>query len=128
MTPKALIHQKYGDKACYKVEEVQVPPQNGCPGLAIPQKAPPCLYRCILQLPEATIVSDTFKRKKEAEQSAAEKAIEKVFCVLFSKNQFLYFYSFSVSVEEFDLAMLVSCQSICSFLDHLVDMDLALHI
>ncbi|KAH6796424.1 hypothetical protein C2S51_037410 [Perilla frutescens var. frutescens] len=78
LTPKALIHQKYGDKACYEVEEVQVLPENGCPGLSIRQKAPPCLYRCTLRLPETTIVSDTFKRKKEAEQSAAEKAIEKL--------------------------------------------------
>lgn len=78
LTPKAIIHQKYGVKACYEVEEVQVSPESGCPGLAIRQKAPPCLYRCTLRLPETTIVSDTCKRKKEAEQSAAEKAIEKL--------------------------------------------------
>lgn len=83
MTPKAIIHQKFGDKACYKVEEVQAPIENGCPGLAIAQKAPPYLYRCTLQLPETTVISDTFKKKKDAEQSAAEKAIEKVF-VIFS--------------------------------------------
>lgn len=92
LTPKAIIHQKYGDKACYKVEEVQVTPENGCPGLAIPQKAPPCLYRCTLCLPETTVVSDTFKRKKEAEQSAAEKAIEKVFCVLFVNWLFMLLF------------------------------------
>ncbi|KAK4421032.1 Small RNA 2'-O-methyltransferase [Sesamum alatum] len=76
-TPKAIIHQKFGDKACYKVEEVQDSTQDGCPGLAIPQKGP-CLYRCTLHLPEATIVSGTFRKKKDAEQSAAEKAIEKL--------------------------------------------------
>lgn len=78
LTPKAIIHQKYGDKASYKVEEVQVSPENGCPGLAIPLKALPCLYRCTLHLPETSFVSDTCKRKKDAEQSAAEKAVEKV--------------------------------------------------
>ncbi|KAG6385251.1 hypothetical protein SASPL_154082 [Salvia splendens] len=78
LSPKAIIHQKYGDKAFYQVEEVQVTPQNECPGLVITQKAPPCLYRCTLHLPETTVVSDTFKKKKEAEQSAAEKAIEKL--------------------------------------------------
>ncbi|KAL8545446.1 hypothetical protein ACS0TY_005560 [Phlomoides rotata] len=78
MTPKAIIHQKFGDKASYTVEEVQAPIENGCPGLAIPQKAPPCLYRCTLQLPETTVISDTFKKKKDAEQSAAEKAIEQL--------------------------------------------------
>ncbi|KAL2252092.1 UNVERIFIED_CONTAM: Small RNA 2-O-methyltransferase [Sesamum indicum] len=77
LTPKAIIHQRFGDKACYKVEEVQDSTQDVCPGLAIPQKGP-CLYRCTLHLPEATIVSGTFRRKKDAEQSAAEKAIEKL--------------------------------------------------
>lgn len=78
LTPKAIIFQKFGDKARYTVEEVEVSPQNGCPGLVIPQKGP-CLYRCCLQLPELSVVSEVFKRKKDAEQAAAEKAIEKVF-------------------------------------------------
>lgn len=78
LTPKVIIHQKYGDKACYKVEEVPVSPENGCPGLAIRQKAPPCHYRCTLTLPETTIVSDTCNRKKEAEKSAAEKAMKQL--------------------------------------------------
>ncbi|KAK6154826.1 hypothetical protein DH2020_009074 [Rehmannia glutinosa] len=77
MTPKAIIHQRFGDKACYKVEEVKDSTPNGCPGLAIPQKGP-SLYRCTLHLPDIIVVSDTFKRKKDAEQSAAEKAIEKL--------------------------------------------------
>ncbi|KAK2981402.1 hypothetical protein RJ640_017990 [Escallonia rubra] len=81
LTPKAIIHQRFGIKACYKVEEVQDSDPIGCPGLAIPQKGP-CLYRCSLQLPEISVLSDTFKRKKDAEQSAAEKAIEKV-CLVF---------------------------------------------
>lgn len=81
MTPKAIIHQRFGDKACYKVDEVQVSDENECPGLAIPQKRS-CLYRCTLQLPETVIVSDTFRKKKDAEQSAAEKAIEKVYMLL----------------------------------------------
>ncbi|GER26061.1 small RNA 2'-O-methyltransferase [Striga asiatica] len=77
LTPKAIINRKFGDKACYKIEEVQDSSGNVCPGLAISRKGP-CLYRCTLHLPDATIVSDTFKRKKDAEQSAAEKAIEKL--------------------------------------------------
>ncbi|TQD68954.1 hypothetical protein C1H46_045513 [Malus baccata] len=76
-TPKAIIHKKFGSTACYKVEEVHEPPQNGCPQLAIMQKGP-CLYRCTLQLPEVTVISGTFKKKKDAEQSAAELALEKV--------------------------------------------------
>lgn len=77
LTPKAIIFQKFGSNACYKVEEVQEATQNECPGLAIPQKSP-CLFRCSLQLPELTVVSEAFKRKKDAEQSAAEKALEKL--------------------------------------------------
>lgn len=76
-TPKAIINQKFGRNACYKVEEVQESNQNECPGLAIQQKGP-CLYRCTLQLPELSVVSETFKKKKDAEQSAAEMALEKV--------------------------------------------------
>lgn len=77
LNPKAIIHQRFGDKARYIVEEVQDSSSNGCPGLVIPQKGP-CLYRCNLQLPEFSVVSDVFKRKKDAMQSAAEKALEQV--------------------------------------------------
>uniref|UniRef100_A0A2P2PIZ8 Small RNA 2'-O-methyltransferase n=1 Tax=Rhizophora mucronata TaxID=61149 RepID=A0A2P2PIZ8_RHIMU len=76
-TPKAIIYQKFGTKACYEVEEVQEPTQNGCPGLAIPQKGP-SLYRCKLELPEFVVVSETFKKKKDAEQSAADKALKQL--------------------------------------------------
>lgn len=76
-TPKAIIHNKFGDKAVYKVEELLDLPQSGCPGLAIPQKGP-CLYRCRLQLPDFFVISDAFKRKKEAEQSAAKMALDKL--------------------------------------------------
>ena len=82
LTPKAIIYQRFGEQACYKVEEVQESTQNECPVLAIPQKGP-CLYRCCLQLPEFSVVSETFKKKKEAEQSAAEMALEKVLLMLF---------------------------------------------
>ncbi|KAM0950721.1 putative Methyltransferase domain, HEN1, double-stranded RNA binding domain 2 [Dioscorea sansibarensis] len=77
LTPKALIHQKYGSKACYKIEEVQQYVDNVCPGLAIPQQVR-CMYRCSLDLPDLSVISDTFTRKKEAEQSAAKIAIEKL--------------------------------------------------
>ncbi|XP_048229208.1 small RNA 2'-O-methyltransferase isoform X1 [Ricinus communis] len=77
LTPKAIIYKKFGNRACYKVEEVQESIQNGCPGLAIPQKGP-SLYRCSLELPEIFVVSGTFKKKKDAEQCAAEMALEKL--------------------------------------------------
>ncbi|OMO83239.1 Double-stranded RNA-binding protein [Corchorus capsularis] len=77
LTPKAIIHQKYGNKASYKVEEVEEPAQNGCPGLAILQKGP-CLYRCTLELPEFSVTSESFKKKKDAEQSAAQMALDKL--------------------------------------------------
>ncbi|KAJ0975736.1 hypothetical protein J5N97_017701 [Dioscorea zingiberensis] len=77
LSPKALIHQKYGIKACYKIEEVQQSVDNACPGLAIPQQAR-CVYRCSLDLPDLSVTSDTFTRKKDAEQSAAKIAIEKL--------------------------------------------------
>ncbi|KAG5029189.1 hypothetical protein JHK85_013142 [Glycine max] len=77
LTPKAIIHQNFGNRACYVVEEVKELPQTECPGLSIPQMGP-CLYRCTLQLPELSVVSGTFKKKKDAEQSAAEIAIEKL--------------------------------------------------
>ncbi|KAL8138695.1 hypothetical protein V2J09_004696 [Rumex salicifolius] len=77
LTPKAIIHQKFGDKACYTVEEVEVSSANECPGLAIPQKTP-CLFRCRLHLPDFCVVSDACRRKKEAEQSAAELALRKL--------------------------------------------------
>lgn len=77
LTPKAIIHQNFGNRACYVVEEVKELPQTECPGLSIPQMGP-CLYRCTLQLPELSVISGTFRKKKDAEQSAAEIAIEKV--------------------------------------------------
>lgn len=77
ITPKALLHQKYGNKALYKTEEVKESVDNGCPGLVIPQKKK-SLFRCCLELPEFSITSGTFDRKKDAEQSAAKLAIEKV--------------------------------------------------
>ena len=81
VNPKTIIHQRFGDKAHYNIEEIQESVSNGCPGLAVSQKGP-CLYRCCLQLPEFFVVSDIFKRKKDAMQSAAEKAVEKVCSLL----------------------------------------------
>ncbi|GLT28794.1 hypothetical protein SLA2020_037010 [Shorea laevis] len=77
LTPKAIIHQRFGNNALYKVEEVQEAPQIGCPGLAIPQKGP-CLYRCSLELPDFSVMSDICKKKKDAEQSAAKMALDKL--------------------------------------------------
>ncbi|KAF3332305.1 small RNA 2'-O-methyltransferase-like isoform X1 [Carex littledalei] len=76
-TPKAIIHQKFGSKACYQVEEVADAAENLCPGLAIPQQTK-IQYRCVLKLPDLTVSSGTFSRKKDAEQSAAQIAVEKL--------------------------------------------------
>ncbi|KAF7842437.1 small RNA 2'-O-methyltransferase isoform X1 [Senna tora] len=77
LTPKAIIHQKFGNNASYEVEEIKESSQTECPGLIIPQKGS-SLYRCRLQLPEHSFVSGTFRRKKDAEQSAAEIALEQL--------------------------------------------------
>ncbi|KAJ0239381.1 Small RNA 2'-O-methyltransferase [Hirschfeldia incana] len=76
-TPKAIIHQKFGANAIYTTEEVHDSSQSACPGLAIPQKGP-SLFRCHLQLPDFSVVSNVFKKKKDAEQSAAELALDKL--------------------------------------------------
>ncbi|KAG2291530.1 hypothetical protein Bca52824_038199 [Brassica carinata] len=78
LTPKEIIHHKFGAKASYRTEEVHVSSsQDTCPGLTIPQKVP-CLYRCHFQLPDFSVVSNVFKKKNDAEQSAAELALEKL--------------------------------------------------
>lgn len=77
LTPKALLNQRFGKNVIYKIEELQNSSENICPGLAIPLKGP-CLYRCHLQLPDFSLTSESFSRKKDAEQSAARIAIEKV--------------------------------------------------
>ena len=92
LTPKAIIYQKFGNEACFKVEEVQESNQNECPGLAIVQRGP-CLYRCSLQLPEISVSSGTFKKKKEAEQSASELALQKVSFIFLSLSYHLSFIS-----------------------------------
>ncbi|KAK4795886.1 hypothetical protein SAY86_028212 [Trapa natans] len=87
ITPKAVINSKFGIKASYVVEEVVEPSQDGCPGLSIPglsvpgfsipQKGPSS-YRCRLELPDFSVVSGTFRKKKDAEQDAAQKAVDKL--------------------------------------------------
>nr|XP_019711114.1 small RNA 2'-O-methyltransferase isoform X2 [Elaeis guineensis] len=76
-TPKALIYQKFGSKACYRTEEILQSADNDCLGLVIPQQTN-SVYRCYLDLPELSVTSDTFSRKKDAEQAAAQIAIEKL--------------------------------------------------
>nr|VDC74675.1 unnamed protein product [Brassica rapa] len=66
LTPKEIIHHKFGVKASYMIEEVHVSSQNSC------------LYRCHLQLPDFSVVSNVFRKKKDSEQSAAELALEKL--------------------------------------------------
>lgn len=78
-TPKAVIHQRYGAKAVYRVEEVREAVDGGCPGLALPQSTR-CVYRGHLDLTGVLSVSTpgTFVRKKDAEQAAAQMAIDKL--------------------------------------------------
>ncbi|KAG2243706.1 hypothetical protein Bca52824_094466 [Brassica carinata] len=66
LTPKEIIHHKFGVKASYRIEEVHVSSQSTC------------LYRCHLQLPEFSVVSNVFKKKQDSEQSATELALEKL--------------------------------------------------
>ncbi|CAN7070969.1 unnamed protein product [Brassica oleracea var. botrytis] len=66
LSPKEIIHHKFGVKASYRIEQVHVSSQSNC------------LYRCHLQLPEFSVVSNVFKRKKDAKLSAAELALEKL--------------------------------------------------
>ncbi|CAM0905424.1 unnamed protein product [Alopecurus aequalis] len=77
-TPKALIHQRYSAKAVYRAEEVREAVDGGCPGLALPQSTR-CVYRGHLDLAGVLSVSTpgTFVRKKDAEQAAAQMAIDK---------------------------------------------------
>uniref|UniRef100_A0A0D9WVU4 Small RNA 2'-O-methyltransferase n=1 Tax=Leersia perrieri TaxID=77586 RepID=A0A0D9WVU4_9ORYZ len=78
MTPKAVIHQKYGAKACYSVEEAREAVDGGCPGLALPQQTR-SVYRCKLEIPGLAVVTPgTFVRKKDAEQAAAQIALDKL--------------------------------------------------
>uniref|UniRef100_M4FBB9 Uncharacterized protein n=3 Tax=Brassica TaxID=3705 RepID=M4FBB9_BRACM len=60
LTPKKTIHQKFGVKASYMIDQIHVSSQNTCL----------CWYR--LQLPEFSVVSNVFKKKQDSEQSTAE--------------------------------------------------------
>uniref|UniRef100_A0A804UCN5 DRBM domain-containing protein n=1 Tax=Zea mays TaxID=4577 RepID=A0A804UCN5_MAIZE len=74
-TPKAVVHQRFGAKARYTVEEVRED-VGGCPGLA-PQTRN--VYRCALDLPGLSVATPgTFLRKKDAEQAAAQIALDKL--------------------------------------------------
>ena len=92
LTPKEIIHHKFGVNASYRIEQVHVSSQSTC------------LYRCHLQLPDFSVVSNVFKRKKDAELSAAELALEKVcfwylpplFCIYI----FVFLTSFNVAARH----------------------------
>nr|CAB3455757.1 unnamed protein product [Digitaria exilis] len=74
-TPKAVLHQRFGAKARYSVEEVREA-VGGCPGLAPQTRS---VYRCALELPGLSVATPgTFVRKKDAEQAAAQIALDKV--------------------------------------------------
>ncbi|KAF8732208.1 hypothetical protein HU200_016183 [Digitaria exilis] len=74
-TPKAVLHQRFGAKARYSVEEVREA-VGGCPGLAPQTRS---VYRCALELPGLSVATPgTFVRKKDAEQAAAQIALDKL--------------------------------------------------
>ncbi|KAL6647009.1 hypothetical protein ACP70R_014446 [Stipagrostis hirtigluma subsp. patula] len=74
-TPKAVLHQRFGANARYAVEEVREP-VGGCPGLAPQTRS---VYRCALDLPGLSVATPgTFLRKKDAEQAAAQIALDKL--------------------------------------------------
>ncbi|XP_062189577.1 small RNA 2'-O-methyltransferase [Phragmites australis] len=74
-TPKAVLHQRFGAKARYTVEEVRED-MGGCPGLAPQTRS---VYRCALDLPGLSVTTPgTFLRKKDAEQAAAQIALDKL--------------------------------------------------
>lgn len=77
LAPKALIHQKFGSQASYRIEELKQPVENSCPGLALAQKTR-TLYICYLDLPELSVMSNPVPKKKDAEHAAAKIAIEKL--------------------------------------------------
>ncbi|KAJ0239383.1 Double-stranded RNA-binding domain [Hirschfeldia incana] len=66
LSPKDIIHETFGVEASYRIEQVRVPYQNAG------------LYRCHLQLPQFSVISNVFNKKNDAEQSAAELALEKL--------------------------------------------------
>lgn len=118
-TPKDIIYQRFRGNARYEVEEVPESTTNGCPGLAIPQKVT-CLFRCSLQLPEVFVVSEICKRKKDAEQSAAQKAIEKVFHLIFLLHeqsldfyQIGYYEKMNMGVLMFLFREILQCYQCC---------------
>ncbi|TVU41504.1 hypothetical protein EJB05_15030 [Eragrostis curvula] len=78
-TPKAVLHQRFGTKARYTVEEVREVVDGGagvCPGLAPQTRS---VYRCTLDLPDLSVATPgTFIRKKDAEQAAAQIALDKL--------------------------------------------------
>ncbi|KAK8458933.1 hypothetical protein SEVIR_2G046600v4 [Setaria viridis] len=74
-TPKAVLHQRFGAKVRYTVEEVKEA-VGGCPGLAPQTRS---VYRCALELPGLSVATPgTFVRKKDAEQAAAQIALDKL--------------------------------------------------
>ncbi|KAG2631798.1 hypothetical protein PVAP13_2NG047950 [Panicum virgatum] len=74
-TPKAVLHQRFGTKARYTVEEMREA-VGGCPGLAPQTRS---VYRCALELPGLSVATPgTFVRKKDAEQAAAQIALDKL--------------------------------------------------
>eukprot|EP00252_Welwitschia_mirabilis_P015854 TRINITY_DN3523_c0_g1_i3.p1 TRINITY_DN3523_c0_g1~~TRINITY_DN3523_c0_g1_i3.p1 ORF type:complete len:235 (-),score=44.42 TRINITY_DN3523_c0_g1_i3:1327-2031(-) len=84
MTPKALIYRKYGDRARYKTEPVlEEAPSEGPQMKILVNQAKQYKYRCRLHLPklsdlpELSVTSAIFRKKKDAEQDAARIALEK---------------------------------------------------
>jgi hypothetical protein len=76
-TPKTIIKNKYGAKAQFIIEPVQDEPPADAPKLLVPQPRQ-TKFRCCLELPEFSVTSDVFTKKKDAEQAAAKMGLDKV--------------------------------------------------
>ncbi|XP_057830306.2 small RNA 2'-O-methyltransferase [Cryptomeria japonica] len=76
-TPKATIFNKYGQKACYKTEIVPAEPAEDTPRLLVSQTRQN-KYICRLELPDFSVTSGPFIKKKDAEQDAAKLALDKL--------------------------------------------------
>lgn len=85
-TPKARIFQTYGQQAYYRTEIVPAEPAENTPTLLVSQTRQN-KYICRLELPEFSVTSGPFIRKKDAEQDAAKLALDKLGLQLAAANK-----------------------------------------
>lgn len=76
-TPKTIINNKYGARALFTIESVQDEPAADAPKLLVPQPRQ-TKFCCRLELPEFSVTSAVFTKKKDAEKAAAKMAVDKL--------------------------------------------------